>query len=136
MKKIIILNELKKIQKRYGYLKKSELLKLSKKLNISVTKLYETGSFYSFLSTEPKGKYVIRVCNNLPCVMKNSEKILRYLKKFLKISPGETTKDGKFSLEMTSCIGCCNDAPAMMINDKVYTNLTEDKVREIIKTLR
>jgi len=128
-----VLDELERIKKRYGYLKEKELVKLSKKLKIPLIKLYETASFYSFLPTEPKGRYMIRICNNLPCMAKGSEKILKHLEKFLKIIPGETTEDRKFSLETTSCIGCCDKAPAMMINDKIYTNLTEKEAVKIIK---
>ena len=127
----MILEELKKIQKRCGYLKEKELVGLSKKLGIPLVEIYETAGFYSFLSTKPMGKYVIRVCNNLPCVTNGSGKILKYLKKILKINPGETTGDGKFSLETTSCIGCCDKPPAMMINEKIYTSLDEKKIKEI-----
>ncbi|MCK4635206.1 MAG: NAD(P)H-dependent oxidoreductase subunit E, partial [Candidatus Aenigmarchaeota archaeon] len=73
---LLILEELKKIQKRCGYLKEKELVRLSEKLGIPLVEIYETGSFYSFLSTKPKGKYVIRVCNNLPCIANGSGKIL------------------------------------------------------------
>ena len=133
---LLILEELKKIQKRCGYLKEKELVRLSEKLGIPLVKIYETGSFYSFLSTKPKGKYVIRVCNNLPCIANGSGKILEYLKKILKIRIGETTRNGKFSLETTSCIGCCDKPPAMMINEKVYTSLDEKKIKEIIRGLK
>ncbi len=133
---LLILEELKKIQKRCGYLKEKELVRLSEKLGIPLVEIYETGSFYSFLSTKPKGKYVIRVCNNLPCIANGSGKILEYLKKILKIRIGETTRNGKFSLETTSCIGCCDKPPAMMINEKVYTSLDEKKIKEIIRGLK
>lgn len=131
----MILKELEKIQKRCGYLKETELVKLSKRLDVPLSDIYDTGSFYSFFSTEPKGKHVIRVCNNLPCMVNGSEKIMKYLKKILKIKLGETTGNGNFSLETTSCIGCCDRPPAMMINDRVYTNLDEKKIRKILKSL-
>ena len=131
----ILLRELKKIQKRFGYLKKSELVELSKKLNMPVSKVYAASSFYTFLSMK-KSRYVVRVCNNLPCMINGSERILRHLKRLLKIKPGETTKDGRFSLEVTSCIGCCNKPPSMMINDKIFTNLTEKQVSSIINKLK
>jgi NADH:ubiquinone oxidoreductase subunit E len=132
----ILLEELEKIQKDCNYLKKSELLKLSKKLGIPLSEIYGTASFYSFLSTEPKGKYIIRLCNNLSCIVNGSDNVRNFIEKLLGIRLGETTKDKRFSLEMTSCIGCCNNPPAMMINNKVFTNLTEERISEIIKNLR
>lgn len=133
---MILLEELRKIQNRFGYLKESEIIKLSKKTSIPLSKIYSTASFYSFFRTEKNGKHVIRVCSNLPCMVNGSQKILDYIKKTLKINPGETTKDGKFSLELTSCIGCCNNPPAMMLDDRLFTCLDEKKLKEIIKKLR
>ena len=69
-------------------------------------------------------------------MINGSERILMHLKRLLKIKPGETTKDRRFSLETTSCIGCCNKPPSMMINDKIFTNLTEKQVSSIIKKLK
>jgi len=132
----LILEELENIQKRYGYLKKSELVDLSKKLDVPLIKLYETGSFYSFLLTKPCGNYIIRVCSSLSCETNGSKKILEQLNRILKIKPGETTKNGKFSLETTSCIGCCNEPPAIMINKKVYTNVDDKKIKKILKSLK
>jgi NADH-quinone oxidoreductase subunit E len=131
-----ILKELGKIQKKCGYLKKAEMIKLSKAAGVPVSRIYAAATFYSFLSTEKKGRHVIRVCNNLPCIANGSGTALKCLRRILKIRPGETTKDGKFSLETTSCIGCCDKPPAMMINNKVFTNLTEKKIAKIIRKLR
>lgn len=133
---MILIEELKKIQKRFDYLKESEIIKLSKKSSIPLAKIYGTASFYSFLETKKRGHHVIRVCNNMPCMAKGSEKIIRHLEKTLKISTGETTKDGKISIETTSCIGCCNNAPAIMVDDRLFTNLDEKKVDNIIKKLK
>lgn len=133
---MILLEELKKIQKRFGYLKESEIIKLSKKVSIPLAKIYGTASFYSFLETRKRGLHIIRVCNNLPCMAKGSEKIIKHLEKTLKISAGETTKDGKITLETTSCIGCCNNAPALMVDGMLYTNLDEKKADAIIKKLK
>ena len=131
-----ILTGLEEIQKKCGYIKISEVIKLSKRLGVPLSSLYGTATFYSLLSTEKKGRHVIRVCHNLPCVVNGSDRILKYLKRKLGIGPGETTKDGRFSLETTSCIGCCNKPPAMMINNKVFASLTQRRVDEIIRRLK
>ena len=124
------------IVKSKKYLPFEKLNYLSKKLDIPLAKLYTTASFYSLIPTAKKGKYIIRVCNNLSCNLNGSENIMEMLKKELKINLGETTKDGKFSLELTSCIGCCDSAPAMLINNKPYTNLDKTKVRKILRELK
>ena len=127
---------LEEMAKSDGYISFKELNSLSKTLNIPLAKLHTTASYYSFLPTVKKGKYAIHLCNNLSCYLNGSENILEMLKKDLKINLGETTKDGKFSLEFTSCIGCCDSAPAMMINDKVYVKLDKNKVRKILWELK
>ena len=132
--KLITLFE--EIVKSKGFLSFENLNYLSKNLDIPLAKLYTTASFYSFIPTAKKGKYIIRVCNNLSCNLNGSENIIEVLKKELKINLGETTGDGKFSLELTSCIGQCDSAPAMMINNKIYTKLDKTKIRRILRELK
>lgn len=127
---------LEEIVKLNGSLSFESLNYLSKNLKIPLAKLYTPASFYSFLPTTKKGKYIIRICNNLSCCLNGSENIIELLKKELRINLGETTKDGKFSLELTSCLGCCDSAPAMMINNKVYVKLDKNKVHEILRELK
>jgi NADH-quinone oxidoreductase E subunit len=127
---------LSELQQQYGYLSPEVLKEASKKLGVPLSRLYGVATFYSFLSTEPKGKNIIRVCNSLPCFVNGSKNIIKIIKKHLGINPGETTKDKRFTLELTSCIGCCNRAPAMMVNDKIFDNLDEKEIRKIIKSFR
>jgi NADH-quinone oxidoreductase E subunit len=124
---------LKEAQDRYGYLTEELVNDLAKSLDIPVGEVYGVASFYSFLSTKPLGKNVIRICNSMPCYLKNSQSILETVEGELGIKPGETTEDGKFSLQLTNCIGACDQAPAMMINHKLYVNLTPKKTMEILK---
>ena len=126
---------LKEAQHKYGYLSEELVVELAKSLDISIGEAYGVGSFYSFLSTKPLGKNVIRICKSLPCYLKNYQPILETVESELGIQPGETTKDGKFSLELTNCIGACDQAPAMMINDKLYVDLTPKKITNILKRL-
>lgn len=80
------------------------------------------------------GKYIIRVCKTITCSMKGKNQVVKAIEDMLKISVGETTPDGNFSLLQTNCLGLCHKAPAMLINYDVYTDLTPEKVREILTT--
>jgi NADH-quinone oxidoreductase subunit E len=132
----LLLPELKAIQKKEGYISEQSMKKLSKKLNIPIVKIYATATFYAMIHTKPQGKYIIEMCNSPSCNLNGSEKIIKHIEKKLKIKSGETTKNKKFSFHIDSCIGCCDNPPAMKIGKKVYTNLTEDKVDKILFGLK
>lgn len=131
-----ILALLKSLQQKHGLLTNQAIYEVSEEKGVPVNQVFSVASFYSFLNTKPQGKYVIRLCNSLPCYMKGSFKILEILKSKLKINPGHTTKDKRFSLELVNCIGACDMAPAMLINDKLYGNLTKQKIIKIIDGYR
>jgi len=121
------------IQKKRGYINEESMTFLAEELGVSRVDVYGVVSFYSMFTLNPQGRYVIRICASLSCYLKGSNNILTTLKKILGINTGETTDDGKFTIEEVSCLGLCDKAPAMMINDKEYVNLTPDKVKDIIK---
>jgi NADH-quinone oxidoreductase E subunit len=127
---------LEEIQKKWGYLPKDILAYVAKRLEVPASTVYGVATFYSFLETKPVGKYVIRVCKSTPCHVRGAVSVLETLKKELGIREGETTKDGKFTLEVTSCLGVCGVAPAMMVNDVTYGNLNEERIREILALYR
>ena len=127
---------LKEAQSKAGYLSEEVMTELAKSLNMSINDIYGVATFYSFLSTKPLGRNVIRVCKSLPCYLKNSQTIIKSVANELGIKPGETTPDGKFSFELTNCIGACDGAPAMMINDDVHVNLTPKKISQILKSYK
>jgi len=104
----------------------------ARELDMAAAQVYGTATFYSFLDTVPRGKYVIRVCRTITCAMKGKNLILQELEDLLKIKVGETTQNRKFSLLETNCLGWCHKGPAMLVNDEVYTELTPEKVREIM----
>lgn len=114
------------------YLSDDAMVEIAKHLDISSAEVYGKATFYHFLSTKPLGQYVIRVCKTIVCDMKNKKEIVNTLENLLKIKMGETTNNRKFSLLYTNCLGWCHKGPAMLINDEVYTDLTPDKVRDII----
>jgi len=105
---------------------------IAAELDLSAADVYGTASFYSFLDTEVRGKYIIRICRTVVCDMQGRDGIMKALKGILKINVGETTHDNKFSLLETNCLGWCAEGPAMLINDKVYTKLTPEKIRTIL----
>ncbi len=121
------------IVEKYNYLTDEAMVEVAKELDISAAELYGTASFYTFLDTQMRGKYVIRVCKTITCSMKGKNDIIQTLEDMLKIRVGETTSDNQFSLIETNCIGWCHKAPAILINEMPYTELTPEKVVEIIK---
>lgn len=117
----------------FNYLDDETMVNVARELDISSADVYGTASFYTFLDTEERGKYVIRVCKTISCSMKGKNEILRTISDTLKITVGETTSDKRFSLLETNCIGWCHKAPAILINDTPYTELTSSKITEILQ---
>jgi NADH:ubiquinone oxidoreductase subunit E len=124
---------LQAIVQKHNYLTDEAMVEVARELDISAAEVYGTASFYTFLDTQVKGKYVIRVCKTITCTMKGKSDIIQTLEDILKIKVGETTADKLFSLVETNCIGWCHKAPAILINEMPYTELTPEKVSEIIK---
>ncbi len=124
---------LKEVQDKCAYLSQDAMISVANSLGISAGEVYEVATFYSFLSPEPLGENIIRICKSTPCFLKNCETIVKTVEKELGISIGETTGNGKFSLQLTNCIGACDMAPAMMINKRIYGNLTPDKIKSILE---
>jgi len=124
---------LQEIVYRHNYLTDEAMVEVARELDLSAAEVYGTASFYTFLDTQMRGKYVIRVCKTITCSMKGKSNIIHVIEDILKIKVGETTPDKHFSLLETNCIGWCHKAPAILINDVPYTDLTPVKVSEIIK---
>lgn len=126
---IQILNE---VQEYYGYVPEKAQLAISEYLSMPMAEIYGVVTFYSRFTLKPKGKYHIAVCLGTACFVKGSEQVLDRAKERLGIDVGETTKDGKFSLEATRCIGACGLAPVFTVNDEVYGKATVKMMDEII----
>ncbi|RZT96347.1 NADH-quinone oxidoreductase subunit E [Ancylomarina subtilis] len=118
------------------FLSADAILKIAEETKIPAADVYGTASFYSFLDIVPRGKYVIRVCKTITCSMKGKNQILLALEDFLKIKLGETTPDKLFTMLETNCLGWCHKAPAMLVNDDVYTELTPNKVIDILSSYK
>ena len=131
-----LLIRLKRAQEEHGHLSREILLEISRSLEISVSDAFGVSSFYSFLSTRPRGRNIIRVCGSVPCYLKNSRMVLASVANEIGIGPGERTPDGRFSCELTNCIGACDIAPAMLINAEVHGDLTTKKISAILRSCR
>ena len=128
-----LLESLQAAQEKLGYIPGEILAELAKSLDTSLSEVYGVATFYSFLATKPQGRNIIRICKSLPCFLKNYQTIVESVDREIGIKPGEATADGKFSLELTNCIGACDRAPAMMINNDVHVDLTPSKISQILK---
>ena len=123
---------LEEIQVKYGYIPKVCAYKISTYLEIPLAQIYGVITFYSRFTLKPKGKYHISVCLGTACFVKGSKEILEAAKQKLGIEEGETTSDGKFSIDNTRCVGACGLAPVFTINEEVYGKATVKKMNEIL----
>ncbi len=123
-------------QKQHRYISEEEIARIAAHLGVSESKVYSVVTFYTFFSTEPRGQHIIQVCKDVPCYINGERTMRSVLEKLLGIRVGETTRDKRFTLEQTSCLGHCDGAPAMRIDDKTFTNLDENKIKAIISEYR
>ena len=119
-----------------NYLTEEDIREFASETGLPVSRVHSVASFYSLLSTKPRGKYIIQVCYDVPCYVNGSLDVVKDLEKKLRTNMGNTTDDGLFTLEFSSCLGCCDKAPAMQIGDKLYGNLTSEKITEILSAYR
>ena len=125
------------IQEEYRYLPPELLTYVAKEIGITEAKAFSVASFYENFSFEPKGKYVIKICDGTACHVRKSIPILNALKKELKLADGEkTTEDLLFTVETVSCLGACGLAPVLTVNDKVYPAMTPEKAIELLQELK
>jgi len=128
-----LINVLHKIQGTFGYLPAEVQEVIAPEMNVSVAKVYGVVTFYSFFTMIPKGKHPISICMGTACYVRGAEKVLDEFKSKLEIEVGETTPDGKFSLNCLRCVGACGLAPVVTVGDKTYGRVSPDGVEEIIK---
>lgn len=132
-----IISILQEIQKEYRYLPQEVLEYVSQKMKISSAKIYGIATFYEFFSLEPKGKYIIKICDGTACHVRKSIPILEALRKELSLTDGKnTTDDLMFTVETVSCLGACGLAPVLTINEKVYGSMTPEKTVEVLNQIR
>jgi NADH:ubiquinone oxidoreductase subunit E len=123
-------------EKEFHHITEAELRQVANHINVKPSHVSAVMSFYTLLSTTPRGRYVIQICKDVPCYLNDDFNVLRSLEERLAIHLGETTPDGMFSLEETACIGHCDEAPVIRINDTVHTNLTPQTLDDILASYR
>jgi NADH-quinone oxidoreductase E subunit len=127
---------LQKIQEKHCYISEESMQIVADMLGIHPVEVYGVVSFYSFLDEKPKGQFKVRLCRTISCDMQGKEAVARQLQNDLGIDFGQTTSDGMFTLEWTNCMGMCDQGPAMLVNDQIYSQVTPDMVHEIIEECR
>ena len=120
------------IQKEINFLPEEAIVAAAEVFDIPTKDAYEVATFYSYLSTKPRGKNIIRICESAPCHLAGANEIVATLEQELGIKMGETTPDGKFTLEFTQCIGQCQGTPAITINRTPYVDVTPEKISAIL----
>ncbi len=128
-----LIQVLHKAQDIFGYLPRDVQLFVARSLGISGAKVYGVVSFYNYFNDKPRGEKVINVCTGTACFVKGAGKLLEELGRLLEISSGETTKDGKLTLNGVRCVGACGLAPVLMIDDKVYGRVKPEEVAGILE---
>ncbi|MCR4426379.1 MAG: NADH-quinone oxidoreductase subunit NuoE [Firmicutes bacterium] len=121
------------VQALGNWLPREALTIVARTLNLPVSKVYGVATFYSMFSTKPRGRHIIRICESAPCHIAGAQAIVDSLQAQLGVELGGTTKDGRFTLELTSCLGVCGVAPAIMIDDTVHGNLTVEDLPAILR---
>ena len=127
-----LIRVLQQAQGLFGYLPPPVLKTISRDLKVPLSEIYGVVSFYHFFTTVPRGKYVVQVCMGTCCYVRGGEAILNTLQKELGIDPGDTTRDGLFSLDTVRCLGCCGLAPVVAIEDRVYRRMTPTKMKQVL----
>ncbi|HWQ73713.1 MAG TPA: NAD(P)H-dependent oxidoreductase subunit E [Syntrophomonas sp.] len=128
---------LQEIQEEYRYLPKEAFPHMAQRINISEARIYSVATFYENFSLEPKGKFVIKICDGTACHVRKSIPILNRLRSELGLSETrKTTGDLGFTVETVSCLGACGLAPVLTVNDKVYPAMTPDKAATLLKQLK
>ncbi|MGB9586248.1 MAG: NADH-quinone oxidoreductase subunit NuoE [Anaerolineales bacterium] len=135
-KQAMLLAALYIAQEQFGWLSDEALQRVADRLDLPIGKVKATASFYTMFKLEPQGKYRIQVCEGLSCYLAGgAEPIIDYVKKKLNLQPGETSANGKFTLEVVECLAACGSAPVLKINDELYEHLTFEDIDRLIEKL-
>ena len=124
------------IQKEFNYLPKEAISEAARVFGVSEAQAYGVATFYSYLSVKPRGKYIIRMCESAPCHIAGADEVIKAIESELGIKVGETTTDGKFTLELTECIGQCQATPVITVNSEPIFDVTPQQVPEILRAYK
>ena len=134
-RRAVMLPALHLATKEFPYLDDEVCQAVADLLQVPLVDVKGVATFYTMFPTAPQGKYVIQLCINLPCSLNGARPLLRFLENKLGIAVGQTTPDGRFTLQGMECLAACDKAPMMFINEVVYTHLTEEKLDQILQDL-
>jgi NADH-quinone oxidoreductase E subunit len=123
---------LQDIQDQFGFISETSIIEVGRYLDLPSSKIYGLATFYNQFRFEPKGRFHIRLCHGTACHVIGSSNVLKELEKKLKISAGQTSRDGTFSLELTACMGACHLSPLLQVNDNYHTKIDPANITEII----
>lgn len=129
-----LLNMIEAEQSKSGWVSEEAMAEMARALELPLGHVYGVTTFYAFLSTRPLGRHVVRICKSVPCLLQNGETVSDAIQEELGIGPGETSADGRFTFELTNCIGACDQAPAMLVDDTLYGELTPGKIKAILQS--
>ena len=127
---------LQEVQESHGYLSRDAVVRIGEHLRLPASKVYGVATFYNQFRFQPLGRYHVQVCRGTACHVKGSLQALSTIQRTLNIKPGQTTKDGAFSLEVVACLGACGLAPVIAVNGEFHAGATSEKVTKILRTLR
>ena len=127
---------LQAVQRKHKYISDFAQQEIARHLNIHPVEVYSVITFYSFLYSEPKGRNIVRLCRTISCDMTGKDAVEKAVERELGISFGETTKDKRITLEYTNCLGMCDQGPAMLVNERVYTHLDPEKAVNILNEIK
>jgi NADH:ubiquinone oxidoreductase subunit E len=122
-------------QKTYNYLPRQAIVQIARRLDVSLGEIYRLATFFTAFSLQPKGKYETKVCLGTACHVQGSQRILEQLERDLDIKAGQTSPDGKFSIEGVRCVGACALAPVIMVNENIYGKASSTKISKLLKKL-
>ena len=136
-KRAMLLSALYIAQEQYGWLSPEAIQRVADRLSLTPGQVYSTASFYTMFKLEPQGRFAVQVCEGLSCyLVGGAEPVIEQVKQRLNIEPGETTPDGRFSLEIVQCLAACDLAPAIKVNDELYGDLTPEKLDALLSELK
>jgi NADH-quinone oxidoreductase subunit E len=122
------------VNERLGYVPSQAIVEIAELLELAPSQVQDTLSFYGvFKQDKPQGRYRVWVCRSIVCAALEGEQLLAYLCEKLGIQPGQTTADGRVTLEFSECLGVCGGAPAILVNDTMYGNVTKEKIDELVE---
>jgi NADH:ubiquinone oxidoreductase subunit E len=131
-----LLPVLQEIQRKHHYISDFAQQEVARLINIHPVEVHSVISFYSFLHEKPQGRNIVRLCKTISCDMAGKPEVEKAVQRELGISFGETTKDSRITLEHTNCLGMCDQGPAMLVNEKVYTHLDPETAINILNEIR